>query len=55
MEKSQVGEGEDEWRGGGTCYFKHRDQFASEQRSEGETRVSPESVSTPREQFVQKL
>lgn len=55
VEKSQVGKGESEWCGGGICYFKQCDQFASEQRSEGETQVSPGRVSMPREQFVPKL
>lgn len=55
MEKSQVGKGEGEWHGGGICYFEQRDQFTSEERSEGETQVSPGRVSMLREQFVQKL
>lgn len=38
--ESQVGKGEGEWCGGGICYFKQRDQVASEQRSEGESYVS---------------
>lgn len=40
MEKSQVGKGEGEWCGGGICYFKQRNQVASEQRSEGESYMS---------------